>query len=38
MPEEIEGIMSDIAAEQLTGAPSMTELERMLRELRGGDA
>lgn len=38
MPEEIEGIMRDIAAEQLTGAPSMAELERMLRELRGGDA
>ena len=36
MQEEIPQIMQDVAAEQMTGAPSMVELERMLREKDNG--
>ena len=36
MQEEIQQIMTNVAAEQMTGAPSVEELERMLREKNNG--
>ena len=36
MQEQIQGIMTNVAAERMTGAPSVKELERLLKEQNNG--